>query len=227
MDKPSIYRECSHAVESLMESPPAQHGGVFTEIDVVAKAATKDWKKAPATKNKEARDDFKEGMKHANQVCGIRFRERKLCRYGPVTLPDGSQDYVRIASKIVYADAENGPAVFETPNGSFPRLMIHNDPLKAQGRRRGTVRNDLVSWKEQDLPEPSGAIDVTELGDLRTQLQAAIARAERAEAEAARLRSLSANGHKPADVVAKVEELEERLAKLEARDRKRAEIAAA
>jgi hypothetical protein len=137
----SIYSECSEALTSLMEHPPDDLQGVFTEIDVVRKAGKPGWSSS----------NFKEAGRHANQVVGTQYRARKLCRYGPVTLPDGSQDYARIGSKIVYADAESGPEVFTTPNGEFPRLMIHEDSLGHPGRRVGTNRNDLDPWDTQDI----------------------------------------------------------------------------
>lgn len=142
----SIYKQCSEAASKLIEAPPEAHGGVFTEIDVVQRASKPEWSK----------DDYKEAHRQANQVLGTRYRERKLCRFGPVELPDGVKDYGRIASKIVYANAEGGPQEWETPNGTFPRLMIEGDDIGRQGRRFGTERTDLVAWGKapvsDDLP---------------------------------------------------------------------------
>lgn len=204
----SLYRECSKAVDRLMSEPPAQHGGVFTEIDVVAKAATRAW----------TNDNFTEAQRHANQVCGTKYRERKLCRYGPITLPDGTQDYARIASKIVYADAATGPDEWVTPNGAFPKLMIEDDPLVAQGRRRGTTRNDLVLWRDEEAPMPE---NVAELRKRIRELEDSLALASR-RAEAAERR---ANGNP--DMARMIEDLQTRVEILEQRDRMRAEIAAA
>lgn len=132
----SIYKQCSEAASKLIEDPPKVHGGVFTEIDVVQRASKPEW----------SQDDYKEAHRQANQVLGTRYRERKLCRFGPVELPDGNKDYGRIASKIVYANADNGPEAWETPNGTFQRLMIEGDDIGRQGRRFGTDRTDLVAW---------------------------------------------------------------------------------
>jgi hypothetical protein len=137
----SLYRRCADAAKQLMENPPEDYGGVFTEIDVVNEASLQSWSNRM----------FKQALAHANQVCGTLYRERKLCRYGPVELPTGHKDYGRIASKIVYAAADTGPAKWDTPNGKFPKLMIENDQLKAQGRKYGTNRNDLEPWENQEI----------------------------------------------------------------------------
>lgn len=141
----SLYRQCSAAVDLLAEKPPKQHGGVFTEIDVVSKAAARhDW----------SQGDYQQGLHDANAVCGTQYRNRKLCRFGPVKLADGTLDYARVAGKIVYADAETGPEAWETPNGEFPKLMIEDDELKRQGRRAGTERNDAQPWEDQVISRP-------------------------------------------------------------------------
>jgi len=140
----SIYKQCSKAASKLTEDPSKAHGGVFTEIDVVQRASKPEW----------SQEDYKEAHRQANQVLGTRYRERKVCRFGPVTLPDGNNDYGRIASKIVYAAAD-GPESWETPNGSFLRMMIEGDEIGRQGRRFGTERTDLVGWGgggEETLP---------------------------------------------------------------------------
>jgi hypothetical protein len=69
-------------------------------------------------------------------------------------LADGTEDYARIAGKIVYADAETGPDQWQTPNGNFPKLMIEDDTLKRQGRRAGTERSDAEPWEDQPLSRP-------------------------------------------------------------------------
>lgn len=148
----SIYSRCSEAAHKLMQNPPEEHGGVFTEIDVVRLAATSNW----STTN------YKEALRHANQVVGTLYRARKLARFGPVTLPSGDPDYARIASKVVYASATDGPKSWKTPNGTFKRLMIEDDKIGRQGRRRGTNRNDLAPWDEQEIrrlrPEQDAAM---------------------------------------------------------------------
>lgn len=165
----SLGTQCGRAIEAFLKDPPKEHGGVFTEIDVVRKAALKEW----------SAETFKEAMKEANQVCGQRYRARKLCRYGPVELPDGTRDYARIASKIVYGAAE-GPDEWETPNGTFPKMMIENDELVAQGRKQRTNRNDLVSWDEQVLTSERAKVNgksypheitvLSEIAELRKRL---------------------------------------------------------
>ena len=138
----SLYSECSAAAAKLLEKPPAHLGGVFSEIDVVNKASHKGW----------TDEDFKDAMRHANAVLGTWYRSRRVCRYGPVTLPNGSLDYARIASKLTYAPADKAPEQWETPNGTFPKVMIENDPLsRRKGRNQGINRTDLESWDKQDL----------------------------------------------------------------------------
>lgn len=138
-----IYAACAEAADRLLETPPDDHGGVFTELDVIAQASTPEW--SPS--------DYQAAMRQASQVCGLLFRSRRLCRYGPVQF-DGTRDYARIATKIVYGNPESGPKVFKTPNGSFKRIMIEDDDLGHQGRRAGTNRDDLVPWdKHQEWVE--------------------------------------------------------------------------
>lgn len=137
----ALYSACSEAVRGLIEHPPQVHEGTFTELDVVTLASSPDW----------TPEDWKQAMRQASQVCGLMFRTRRLSRYGPVRLADGTEDYVRIATKIAYADPLEGPANLETPNGSFPRMMIEDDGLGHQGRRRGTNRNDLEPWESQRI----------------------------------------------------------------------------
>lgn len=135
----SIHTQISGAIAELRQDPPADLGGVFTEIEIVLKAERLEW----------SDEDWKTAQRAANNLCGTRFRARKLCRYGPVDPPDGPQDYARIASKIVYADARTGPDYWETPNGRFPKLMFENELMRGPGRKSGVNRNDLVSWDEQ------------------------------------------------------------------------------
>lgn len=163
--KSRVYGQCASAVRKLIAEPPSEHGGVFTELDVVALAGTSEW----------SQDDYESAMRHANQVVGTYYRSRKLCRYGPVTLPTGDIDYARIASKIVYADAASGPQTWTTPNGTWPRMMFEDDPITKQGRRAGTVRNDLVPWNQGDpAPAPSEThppdVVLAELRELRERV---------------------------------------------------------
>lgn len=144
--KESIYKQCANAIDRIVQNPPRQHGGVFTEIDVVTEAATTDeWGNAEYTKS----------LHDSNEICGQRFRNRKLCRYGPVTIGKGQdkiEDYARIAGKIVYADAAKGPNIWKTPNGSFKKMMVEDDHLSRQGRKPAANRNDAEPWSEQALP---------------------------------------------------------------------------
>lgn len=143
--KESVYKQCAAAIDRLVEDSPRQHGGVFTEIDVATEAATEDWSTVEYAKSLHA----------SNEVCGQRFRNRKLCRYGPVVIGKGKdkiEDYARIAGKIVYADAETGPEIWRTPNGDFKKMMVENDTLSRQGRKPASNRNDATLWSEQSLP---------------------------------------------------------------------------
>jgi hypothetical protein len=118
---------------------------VFTEIDVISEAATDKWRNGQYTK----------AIHDANEICGSRYRKRKLCRYGPVVFGKGKQkteDYARFAGKIVYADAAKGPDVLETPNGHFAKMMVEDDTLSKQGRKPASKRNDSEPWDEQALP---------------------------------------------------------------------------
>ena len=143
--KESVYRQCAAALDRIIQNPPRQHGGVFTEIDVTTEAATNDWNNVEYTKS----------LHDSNEICGQRFRGRKLCRYGPVVIGKGKdkvEDYARIAGKIVYADAAKGPEIWETPNGKFRKMMVEDDHLSRQGRKPAANRNDAEPWSEQALP---------------------------------------------------------------------------
>lgn len=132
----SIYTRCAQATDELRKSPPADQGGVFTELDIIQRAL--------------GGSPLREVMREASNLCGRLYREGKLCRYGPIT-PNGNgrQDYGRIATKIVYADADLGPDQWETPNGSFPKLLFGADEIAHQrGRRSGIDRHDLVLWED-------------------------------------------------------------------------------
>jgi hypothetical protein len=135
--KESLYRQCAAAVERIIHD---RDGRVFTEIDVLMEAADpKQWKM----------DTYTEALHPANAICGTQYRNRKLSRFGPIILSDGSEDFARIDGKIVYADAATGPEAWETPNGPIPRLMIEDDTVGKQGRRAGTGRNDELPWEGQ------------------------------------------------------------------------------
>lgn len=143
--KESVYRQCAAAIERIIKNPPRQHGGVFTEIDVATEAATDAWNNA----------EYSRSLHDSNEICGQRFRNRKLCRYGPVIIGKGKdkvEDYARIAGKIVYGDAANGPEIWETPNGNFKKMMVEDDHLSRQGRKPAANRNDAEPWSKQTLP---------------------------------------------------------------------------
>lgn len=141
----SPYKRCAAAIGRLIADPPQDHGGVFTEIDVISEAATPDWQK----------EEYDTAMHQANEACGKRYRDGKLCRYGPVKIGRGKgaiEDYARIAGKIVYADAATGPKVWKTPNGTFKKLLATDDHLSRQGRNGGANRNDAEPWDDQAIP---------------------------------------------------------------------------
>lgn len=138
----SPYKRCAAAIQRLVADPPKDHGGIFTEIDVISEAATPDWGKK----------EYDKAMHQANEACGKRYRDGKLCRYGPVKIGRGSnaiEDYARIAGKIVYADAATGPKEWKTPNGTFKKLMAEDDHMSRQGRNGGANRNDAEPWDQQ------------------------------------------------------------------------------
>lgn len=143
----SIYTDCSKAARELLDE-----GEPFTEIDVVRTAGTNGWSSA----------NFKAALRDANQVMGSLYRGHRVARYGPVNLPDGTRDYVRMASKVVYVNPETGPKLYQTPNGDFPMLMSSDDNINSPGRRKNTNRNDLDKWASQDI----SSYEVTILEDL-------------------------------------------------------------
>lgn len=145
METDVSYQRCARILDELIEHPPSAHGSVFTELEIVRKVLPKDWD--PETEP----NLLKQAHRQANMVCGSYYRDRKLSRFGPVELSNGSKDYARIAAKIAYAPAEGGPEVWETPNGVFPKLMLEDDDITQQGRRYSANRNDLEPWDEQDF----------------------------------------------------------------------------
>lgn len=205
----SLYSLCSRVCDELIAE--AQ---VFTEADVVIRALVRMPDASP-----------KELSRYANQVVGTQFRSRKLCRYGPVEVPGLTEpDYARIAAKIAYASADDGPESFQgpkmpdgsvqaCPNGRFDRLMIENDPITRQGRRIGSNRDDLVAWCEQDIkvarlsvPHDPDAL-TRENATLRTNLGAAHQKIRDLEAQVHAQREHSADPS--------VKELAERLTAVE------------
>jgi hypothetical protein len=144
----SIYTDCVEKIEQLMTKE-----SVFTELDVLEGVAHK-WPE----------EDWRSISLQANQAVGNAFRRQKVCRYGPVTLPDGSEDYFRIAAKIAYASADLGPANIETPNGNFNKLLWSRDSRLSSrsGRLPANNRDDTKPWQEQGLKfpfEPNGQCD--------------------------------------------------------------------
>ena len=162
----SIQAECREAMARL-----AARGATFTEIDVANEAAQDGWSSNNLTR----------AMKDAYSVLQGEYKKGKLVRFGPVEF-QGIKDYARRGAKIVYADAEKGPATFDTPNGQFPRLLAKADSLNQVGRRRGTSRDDTKPWGAQDVSttkraEPKGpAIDPAPLLRRIEELQAEVRR---------------------------------------------------
>lgn len=132
----SIHTDCREAMERL-----AANGKTFTEFDIANEASgqgTKGW----------SGKMFQQAVKDAYTVLQSAYKRGKLARYGPVDYK-GHDDYVRRGTKIVYADAEHGPARFETPNGTFPRLLATEDTMLKVGRKPGTNRDDTKPWDDQ------------------------------------------------------------------------------
>lgn len=185
----SIYKACSAACREL-----ASKGEPFIDIDVVNQAAQDGWSER----------NFREAQRHANQICGTEYRGGRIVRYGPVTF-EGEKDYVRKAGRVLYAGAETGPEIFSTPNGEFPQIHDRDDPLSRVGRRRGTRRDDLTPWDEQNpdaIRDDGMMVDGRplhrEIERLRAELKAANNRVQELETESQRLRegkvAASANG---------------------------------
>lgn len=205
----SIYTRCMEAAEALLEDPSLAGGdppGLFTELDVITHASASD---GPWTNER-----YRFAMREVNQVMGLLFREGRAVRFGPVQIPDVPEpDYLRIASKIVYAHPR-GPERVETPNGTFERLIATNgkDPLAKQGRRLGTNRDDLQPWDQQDIKT------ARKTQRRPSNVQAANRRIRELEAEVNRLRSNSADhteGTLREEVRAVVSEIRERIDRLE------------
>lgn len=137
----SIQAECRKAMHRL-----AERGIHFTERDVVEAASMPDWTHVQLVKAGRA----------AYTVLQSEYRSGKLSRFGPVSIPDyeNLSDYVRMHSKIVYADAERGPSFVETPNGVFHKMFAANDRISAVGRRPGIDRDDFTAWDQQGKHDP-------------------------------------------------------------------------
>ncbi len=132
----SIYTDCVDAISVLAEGDE-----IWTEFEVQEVVAA-EWPDA----------EFKEIARQANQAIGNAYRKQQVVRFGPVTLPDGSQDYARIAAKIAYASAQNGPNEFVTPNGAFPALIWSSaNTLNRPGRMPSNNRDDREPWEDQDF----------------------------------------------------------------------------
>ncbi len=166
----SIQAECREAMHRLASS-----GGTFTEYDVANEASgqgTRGWN-GPM---------LEQAVKQAYTVLQGDYKRGKLVRYGPVNF-DGSKDYARRGTKIVYAHPSDGPATLDTPNGSFPRLAFEDDDLSRAGRRRATNRDDTKPWAGQKVTQRTmavnGSIDPAPL----------LKRIEQLEAENAKLRA--------------------------------------
>lgn len=134
----SIQAECRDAMNRL-----AARGITFTERDVVAAASMPNW--LPR--------EFVKAGRAAYAVLQSDYRKGRLCRFGPVGVT-GDDDYVRLDSKVIYAGATRGPAVVETPNGVFHRMMAEDDKISRVGRRPGIDRNDFIPWDQQGEHEP-------------------------------------------------------------------------
>jgi hypothetical protein len=162
----SIQAECREAMNRL-----AARGVIFTEMDVADAASLPNWTQKQYVKAQRA----------AYAVLQGDYRKGRLVRYGPVEI-NGSKDYVRNKTKIVYAGMDKGPDHIETPNGIFHRMLAEGDEISAVGRRPGIARDDFTPWdangngqhrSESDDREPvsvgNGAstdFDVDELVDL-------------------------------------------------------------
>lgn len=213
----SIYSECSQAISDL-----AELRDTFTEIDVVNLAAADGWGKP----------EFKKARMYASQILSAKYTRGDVVRYGYVAI-DGTEqkDYARKASVIIYGDVENGPPVWETPNGRFAQVVHHMDSIQSTGRRKGRARSDERLWSEQGFdnlkvakpsaprrptPRPAPAVvstgDSAEVTALRQRVTQLEAENERLRAELATERPITRREVEDL-VLEMVGPLEERLAK--------------
>lgn len=184
----SIYTQCSIAARRL-----ATEDDPFDESSVVRAAADAEW----------AEEDFAEADRHAPQVLASLYRNSKLVRFGPVSPEQapltGEHDYVRRDGKLLYGNlaAWEGKKL-ETPNGEFEPISYSHDPLKKNGRRKTSERDDFLPWAEQVPRSPDdGRADVAALRrdvhKYRTALVASEREVDRLRAENSRLRAARAS----------------------------------
>jgi len=154
----------------------AKSGDTFTEFDVANEASgqgTKGWNSKM----------FQQAVKDSYTVLQSAYKRGRLARYGPVaykpkpTAKEAISDYLRRGTKILYADAQAGPSEFETPNGTFPRLLAEHDKMLKVGRKPGTNRDDTKPWAEQMSGPP---IDTAPLEKRIRELEEEIARLRKA-----------------------------------------------
>ncbi len=135
----TVYQHCADAIRRL-----TSNGEPFTDLDAVTQAAQPSW----------TEEDYRTAMIRANQIVQAFYKDGKLVRYGPVRLPDGTQDYVRYSARIVHASPTGRLATLSTPNGDFPRLLSINDSFAGAGRRKGTNRDDQSPWPKGEDTNP-------------------------------------------------------------------------
>lgn len=192
----SAYVACLEAANLLLDDPSARPitdgpEGIFTELDVIMLAARRA---TTGFTSKQRVDWMNDAGRDASQAMGLLWRTSRAVRYGPVHVPDVERpDYMRVASKIAYAHPD-GPRRIVTPNGTFPKIFVKDDPAKGPGRRHGADRDDLTPWSDQH-GAPAGSLKAAnarlkaELRDLREQLSDALTKMEIERAENARLRN--------------------------------------
>lgn len=136
----SIQAECREAMNRL-----AARGVTFTEGDVAEAASMPNWTSKQYIKAQRA----------AYAVLQGDYRKGRLVRFGPVEV-NGITDYVRNKTKILYAGADKGPEVVETPNGIFHRMLAESDQISHVGRRPGIARDDFTPWNANgNVPQHS------------------------------------------------------------------------
>lgn len=181
----SIQAECREALTRL-----ADQGVVFTEIDVTNEARSAGWSST----------HLERALKDSQRICAAEYKKGELVRYGPVNFK-GHMDYGRKGSKIVYASATAGPAMWETPNGQFPRLFSAKDEMARAGRKVGTDRDDTKPWSMQS---PLKRVEETKGPPIDPK--PFLKRIQELEAEVKRLTTENSNGNgKVAPVVERVE----------------------
>lgn len=179
------------SIRPITEGP----AGIFTELDVITLAARSATTGMTEEQKAVWHDD---AQLQASDAMGALWRTSRVARYAPVRVPGVARpDYMRVASKIVYASPD-GPRSIKTVNGTFPRIFVKDDPAKGPGRRHGANRDDLTLWAEQNLSGDAagGSSPKVVIANLRKEVaslrqELAQARADRAEehTENERLRS--------------------------------------